>query len=65
MISAWVDSSTTKTTKIPPKPKITEDKIKELIVHLVQVNQTERACEVIEVLRKYVAEQTLNGYKLK
>jgi len=43
----------------------TEDKIKELIVHLVQVNQTERACEVIEVLRKYVGEQRVNGYKLK
>lgn len=43
----------------------TEDKIKELIIHLVAVNQTDRACEVIEVLRKYVAEQTLNGYKLK
>lgn len=31
----------------------TEDKIKELIIHLVQVNQIDRACEIIEVLKKY------------
>ena len=32
----------------------TENKIKELIIHLVQANQTERACEALEVLRKYL-----------
>lgn len=31
----------------------TEDKIKELIVHLVQINQTELACCTIAVLQKY------------
>ena len=30
-----------------------EDKLKELIIHLVGVNQTELACDVIEVLKKY------------
>jgi len=32
----------------------TEEKIKSLIVHLVAVNETDRACEVIEVLKRYL-----------
>ena len=31
----------------------TEDRIKELIVHLVQINQTELACCTIDILQKY------------
>lgn len=31
----------------------TEDKLKELIVHLVQINQTELACCAIDILQKY------------
>lgn len=63
--SLLIKQSNTSTDTVVKSDDITEDKIKELIVHLVQINQTNRACEVIEVLRKYVAEQTLNGYKLK
>lgn len=43
----------------------TEDKIKDLIVHLVQANQTNRACEVIDVLRKYTNDKIAKGYELK
>ena len=32
----------------------TEEMIKSLIVHLVTVNETDRACEVIEVLKRYL-----------
>jgi len=63
--SLLIKQSNISTDTVVKSDDITEDKIKELIVHLVQINQTNRACEVIEVLRKYVAEQTLNGYKLK
>lgn len=63
--SLLIKQSNTSTDTVVKSDDITEDKIKELIVHLVQINQTNRACEVIEVLRKYIAEQTLNGYKLK
>ena len=42
------------TMKSEPIQDTTEDKIKELINHLVQVNQTERACEALELLRKYL-----------
>jgi len=43
----------------------TEEMIKNLIVHLVLVNETDRACEVIEVLRKYKNDQVLKKYELK
>jgi hypothetical protein len=32
----------------------TEEKIKSLIVHLIAINETDRACEVIEVLKRYL-----------
>ena len=63
--SLLIKQSNISTNTVVKSDDITEDKIKELIVHLVQINQTERACEVIEVLRKYVGEQRVNGYKLK
>ena len=42
--------------------KSTEEKIKNLIVHLVAVNETDRACEVIEVLKRYLNDQVLKRH---
>lgn len=39
-----------------------EDKLMDLIIHLIAVDQTDRACEVIEILKKYKHEITCKEY---